>query len=200
MAGGTVRLTGVPILERGWHPDPAAGGCFMEYASRLAGERWSDHPACTHPALAELARLVNDAASPAARRRLARLVPDVIGVQGTDPDLTPLLVLHCLAGLSAVRGDGSSPVQRARAGRRLARLAGGGAAARCCRLTDVLYRAGPARRVFARAAWRLGSGADADDRLVELLAGAVAIARRRLLPAAAPAGLAATAGDRSGTA
>jgi len=28
----------------------------MEFASYLAGERWSDHPACTHPLLAVLAR------------------------------------------------------------------------------------------------------------------------------------------------
>ncbi len=32
----------------------------MELASYLAGERWSDHPACTHPLLAAVARDVND--------------------------------------------------------------------------------------------------------------------------------------------
>ena len=56
----------------------------MEYASYLAGERWSDHPACTHPLLAELARQVNDFTSDEARQELAKLVPDVIGLVGSD--------------------------------------------------------------------------------------------------------------------
>jgi hypothetical protein len=38
----------VPILSPGKHPSPRTGACFMELASLLAGERWSDHPACTH--------------------------------------------------------------------------------------------------------------------------------------------------------
>ena len=56
----------------------------MEYASHLAGERWSDHPACTHPLLAELARRVNDCISDRARQELVVLVPDVIGLTGSD--------------------------------------------------------------------------------------------------------------------
>lgn len=56
----------------------------MEYASYLAGEKWSDHPACTHPLLAELARQVNDFISDDARQELAELVPDMIGLTGTD--------------------------------------------------------------------------------------------------------------------
>ncbi|WP_344829386.1 hypothetical protein [Nonomuraea dietziae] len=42
----------MPILSRGRHRNPRKGACFMELASYLAGERWSDHPACTHPLLA----------------------------------------------------------------------------------------------------------------------------------------------------
>ncbi|MDF5758224.1 hypothetical protein [Spongiactinospora sp. TRM90649] len=56
----------------------------MEMASYLAGERWSDHPACTHPLLAALARLVNDFTSDEARHRLAPLIPSVIGLNGDD--------------------------------------------------------------------------------------------------------------------
>ena len=33
----------------GRHRNPRKGACFMEMASFLAGERWSDHPQCTHP-------------------------------------------------------------------------------------------------------------------------------------------------------
>jgi hypothetical protein len=56
----------------------------MEFASFLAGEKWSDHPACTHPLLATLARAVNDFSSPGARARLVPLIPRVIGLVSDD--------------------------------------------------------------------------------------------------------------------
>jgi hypothetical protein len=56
----------------------------MEYTSYLAGEKWSDHPACTHPLLGELARQVNDFISDEARQSLVELVPDMIGLTGAD--------------------------------------------------------------------------------------------------------------------
>lgn len=75
----------VPQLSRGKHRNPRKGACFMEMASYLAGERWSDHPACTHPLLATLARLVNDHMSDAGRGQLVPLVPSVIGLTSDDP-------------------------------------------------------------------------------------------------------------------
>ena len=57
----------------------------MEYASWLAGERWSDHPDCTHPLLASLARLVNDHTSDDGRSQLVELIPSVVGLTGEDP-------------------------------------------------------------------------------------------------------------------
>jgi hypothetical protein len=39
----------LPLLSRGKHRRPGKGACFMEFASHLAGERWSEHPACTPP-------------------------------------------------------------------------------------------------------------------------------------------------------
>jgi hypothetical protein len=74
----------LPLLARGKHRSPRKGACFMELASVLAGERWSDHPACTHPLLAALARHVNDNTSDAGRPRLAGLIPSVIGLTGDD--------------------------------------------------------------------------------------------------------------------
>jgi hypothetical protein len=56
----------------------------MEYTSYLAGEKWSDHPVCTHPLVAELARQVNDFISDDARQQLVELVPDLIGLTGSD--------------------------------------------------------------------------------------------------------------------
>ena len=74
----------LPILSRGKHRNPRKGACFMEFASLLAGERWSDHPACTHPLLAAVARHVNDYTTDAGRSRLADLIPSVIGLTGDD--------------------------------------------------------------------------------------------------------------------
>jgi hypothetical protein len=74
----------LPILSRGKHRSPKKGACFMELASYLAGERWSDHPGCTHPLLATMARLVNDFTSDSARPRLAQLIPSVIGLTSDD--------------------------------------------------------------------------------------------------------------------
>jgi hypothetical protein len=74
----------LPTLSRGKHRSPRKGACFMEFASVLAGERWSDHPACTHPLLAAVARHVNDSTSEAGRSLLVELIPSVIGLTGED--------------------------------------------------------------------------------------------------------------------
>lgn len=85
----------VPLLSRGKHRNPRKGACFMEMASYLAGERWSDHPACTHPLLAGLARVVNDHTSDQARPRLAGLIPSVIGLTTDDPRADARIALVC---------------------------------------------------------------------------------------------------------
>jgi len=87
----------LPLLSRGRHRRPRSGACFMEMASYLAGERWSDHPACTSPVLAALARSVNDRTSDQGRSRLGLLVPRVIGLVGDDPRLEARLALRCAA-------------------------------------------------------------------------------------------------------
>ena len=85
----------VPVLSPGKHRNPRKGACFMEMASYLAGERWSDHPSCTHPLLASLARMVNDSVSDRARQRLAPMIPDVIGLTADDVRVDAELALHC---------------------------------------------------------------------------------------------------------
>jgi hypothetical protein len=84
----------VPSLSRGKHRNPRKGACFMEFASFLAGERWSDHPACTHPLLAHLARLVNDHTSDAGRHDLMPFIPAVIGLTSDDPRVDARIVLR----------------------------------------------------------------------------------------------------------
>ena len=84
----------LPTLSRGKHRSPRKGACFMEFASLLAGERWSDHPACTHPLLAAVARHVNDYTSDAGRSRLADLIPSVIGLTGDDLHIDARIALR----------------------------------------------------------------------------------------------------------
>ena len=104
----------LPTLSRGKHRSPRKGACFMELAGFLAGERWSDHPACTHPLLARLARGVNDVTSDDARPRLAPLIPSVIGLTSTDPlwdhtvgawglDMAALILLGVVCGFFVAR-------------------------------------------------------------------------------------------------
>jgi len=66
----------------------------MEMASFLAGERWSDHPACTHPLLADLARLVNDVLTDRLRPQLVPMIPSVIGLTSEDPHMDAKIALR----------------------------------------------------------------------------------------------------------
>lgn len=87
----------VPVLSAGKHRNPRKGACFMEMASFLAGEKWSDHPKCTHPLLASMARLVNDALSDEERPRIATLVPDVVGLVADDLEVDVALAIRAAA-------------------------------------------------------------------------------------------------------
>ena len=69
----------------------------MEYASFLAGERWSDHPSCTHPLLSLMARGVNDHTSGYGRSRLVPLIPSVVGLNGDDPAIDISIAIRSAA-------------------------------------------------------------------------------------------------------
>ena len=100
----------VPVLSRGKHRSPRQGACFMELASFLAGERWSDDPACTHPLLAALARDVNDYTSDAGRAELVELIPSVIGLTGDDPHIDARIALVCARTALPVAAAGRQQV------------------------------------------------------------------------------------------
>lgn len=143
-----------PHLTAGMHLTPEDGTCLMESVSLAAGLPWSDHPSCTHPLLAHLARLVNDAMSDQGRQALADLVPALtvaapddaartagasahLAVVCTDHALglqpTPLLAhLHRAASAELRRERASAsgrPRPRLSAGRRRVFLHGPGARA-----------------------------------------------------------------------
>ena len=64
----------LPVLSLGHHEPGSATPCVMEAASWLAGEPWSDHPRSVHPAIAGVARLVNDSVGDTERQSLWPLV------------------------------------------------------------------------------------------------------------------------------
>ena len=84
----------MPTLSAGRHRNPKRGACFMEFASYLAGERWSDHPRCTDPTLAALARAVNDTMRDEHRSELVSDIPRVIGLRGDDARLGLVIALR----------------------------------------------------------------------------------------------------------
>jgi hypothetical protein len=69
----------------------------MEFASYLAGEKWSDHPACTHPVLAAVARNVNDLSTDATRATLTQHIHRVVGLTSPDPLVTVAIAVHAAA-------------------------------------------------------------------------------------------------------
>src|SRR4051794_41963242 len=107
----------MPVLSRGKHRNPKKGACFMELASFLAGQPWSDHPTCTHPLLAALARDVNDHVGDYARTKLAPMIPEVIGLQGDDPRVDAWIARG--AALAALPGTASERQGLPAAGRLL---------------------------------------------------------------------------------
>jgi hypothetical protein len=82
----------------------------MEMASYLAGERWSDHPRCTHGLLASVARLVNDLTSDRNRARLAELIPSVIGLTTDDPRADVRIALRCATTALPIASEGRQNV------------------------------------------------------------------------------------------
>lgn len=198
----------VPILSAGRHRSPKRGGCFMEIASLLAGERWSDRPRCTHPTLAGLARSVNDMTTDQGRPALAPSIPAVIGTASDDRKLAPLLVaLAARSALGALEraqlprvgipwpSDAASSDSGELAKERLERAVVG--AERRLSVEVSGWRARAANRSYVRGTssrlvhgavvtLAIASGTDADRALRELLETAVATCRHSLGMTPAP--------------
>ena len=78
----------MPVLSAGAHDSPQEGACVMEYVSLLAGEPWSADPACTHPVLAAMARVVNDELPDKDRHVLIPMINRLFGtaLSGTESE------------------------------------------------------------------------------------------------------------------
>ena len=73
-------------LSHGSHKSPDEGMCVMEAAAWIAGEDWTDHPACVSPMLAALCRLLNDVWDDEGRQRLKPFVARAVGTAGDGQD------------------------------------------------------------------------------------------------------------------
>lgn len=222
MRDATTHLDVMPILSPGRHRSPRRGACFMEFASYLAGERWSDHPACTHGTLAHLARMVNDLTSDAGRARLTPLIPTVIGLTSDDPMLDVLLAVRAAAAavpIAAEERQRSQAVglrialtvlaqrhdEQAEESRELAEAALRAAPAADAWAIRFIQEVGPSRLgVTVRQCRDIVTGAvdgiaracvvDADERLVALLSAAVSDTARFVGSSRAAANVDAEAG------
>lgn len=199
MAASTTTPDLLPMLARGRHRNPRRGACFMELASYLAGERWSDSPKCTDPTLAGLARMINDSTSDEGRPALAPLVPSVVGIRDLPStfagDLALLAVAHSMREaaashqralavgtlrLLAIEGATSSAALRARARFALAEVPDATRwATGFLGRVAMPRRYSPANGLLEVSVHALATACidDADDRLRALLTEAVEYAR-----------------------
>jgi hypothetical protein len=75
----------LPVLSRGKHKNPSKGACFLEYTALLAGEPFSDSPACVDRELAAVLRHANDMLADADRPRLVPLLGRAVGLVVRPP-------------------------------------------------------------------------------------------------------------------
>jgi hypothetical protein len=167
----------LPLLRPGTHFVPEDGACLMEMVSMLAGEPFSDHPRCTDPTLATIARVVNDALDDDSRQALAPLASTLVGRSGNPVRLAPLLVDICLTITQQHLPQPSVDVERhrRRATRRLAAL-NRSRPAWAAGPTAWLYARGPAQHAITAmiVALRRLPAHERDQTLLRVLGTAVA--------------------------
>jgi hypothetical protein len=78
-------LDDLPPLAKGAHAPDSGRACMMEAAAYIAGEPWSDRPACVCPVIAAFARKMNDAVPDDMRDALLRpLVQLTVGTRASS--------------------------------------------------------------------------------------------------------------------
>ena len=75
------------VLAHGSHKTPEQGMCLLEAVAWIAGEPFSDHPACVDRALAAFGRSFNDRIRDDERQLLKPLIPMLVGT-AAGPDLS----------------------------------------------------------------------------------------------------------------
>jgi hypothetical protein len=163
-----------PVLRRGMHSYPSRGACLMEVCGTLPDGPWSDHPLGMDPALATLARAVNDLSSDTARQRLIAFAPWLVGSQAAWGQEGPAAI----AGLVVRAALGYvDPASASRLAPTLAALNNPPDEARISRWSSwsAHRRVGRAIRSAARI---LSAAPDADEVLRTVLVQALNVSRR----------------------
>jgi hypothetical protein len=173
---------GLPVLAAGTHLVPEDGVCLMEYVSVLAGERFTDHPRCTEPTLAFLARLVNDTISDGGRSVLAPLAAELTVLGRVDAIGSARLVVAVVHGARTAGSSARLGRAQRRAERRLLRATGPGPLGSLARTLSPVHMRGAGRHrlttavsAVAEAPWP--AEVDRDEALVDLLRLAMAVVR-----------------------
>ncbi|MEU3933734.1 hypothetical protein AB0E85_17085 [Streptomyces sp. NPDC029044] len=165
-AGGP---SGLPAPGRFAHLHPDDGACLMEAAALLGTGRFTDSPAGTHPALAALARVVNDNVADDTRHALWPLATDLADARPAGRSYAPLLVGTVVDAARRVCPASRRLARNGRACRlRADRLADAPAGGPAVRTADLLWWRGPGRRRLEQALGVLCAAPEA-DRLLSLL-------------------------------
>ena len=77
-------------LSRGPHYGPQEGMCVMEMVSFLAGEEWSDRPACVSPVITSFCIMINDNTTQAYRDKLQLRLFKMMGTADDGLDIRRL--------------------------------------------------------------------------------------------------------------
>jgi hypothetical protein len=97
------------LLGRGVHASPHDGCNVLGYASVLAGERWTSCPQSVHPALADVAFLVNDQMTDDGRRLPTPLAPWLLGTKTAAPQTWPATTEVCVRAALTWVGQPDEP-------------------------------------------------------------------------------------------
>jgi hypothetical protein len=95
---------GLPVLQSGGHLVPEDGTCLLEHVWVLAGTAFSEHPACTDPPLAAVARLVNDACTVVGRQELVAFGPAPAGTGPVDASATAAVIRATVGAFDRATG------------------------------------------------------------------------------------------------
>jgi hypothetical protein len=98
----------------------------MEYVSVLAGEPFTDHPACVEPLLIRLAWAVSDTAPPPVRATLVHFASRLVGTKNDSLLTAPAMLAACIDGVARqvpIDEEAFLLSARTRAAKKLDRLA-----------------------------------------------------------------------------
>ena len=83
MTTRTLDLDNLHLLTGSHYPNDEQRMCVMEAVAFLAGEEWSDHPACASRVVGTFLRSWNDVLPDDQRQELRRYIPRLVGSAGT---------------------------------------------------------------------------------------------------------------------